>query len=148
MNEPSSEDKMYQYNAKILRVVDGDTVDVLLTLEPQRLVEMGTPGMMWWDFGFYFFAPVADASRLPRTMQRIRLLGIDTPEVRGAERPEGIVSAALQEMITVGEQNGGIKIQTEKKGKFGRYLGTLFTSDGLNLNEEMIRQGYAKEYPS
>ncbi len=142
---------MYEYDAKIIRIVDGDTVDVILTLEPQRLIEMGGEGMRWWDFGFSFYAPVADAARLPRTMQRIRLTGIDTPEVRGSEKAEGLVSAeALKQMIETEElvYHGGIKIQTEKKGKFGRYLGTLFTSGGLNLNEEMIRLGYAKEYPS
>jgi len=142
---------MYEYNAKIIRVVDGDTVDAILTLEPQRLIEMGGEGMVWWDFGFHFFAPVADASRLPRTVQRFRLLGMDTPEVRGAERPEGLISsAALKKMIDDEEarQGGGIKIQTAKKGKYGRYLGTLITNGGVNLNEEMIRQGYAKKYPS
>ena len=142
---------MYKYNAKIIRVVDGDTVDAILTLEPQRLIQMGGKDMMWWDFGFSFFAPVADASRLPRTIQRIRLTGIDTPEVRGSEKAEGLVSsAALTKMIETEElvHDGGIQIQTEKKGKFGRYLGTLFTSGGVNLNEEMILQGYAKKYPS
>jgi len=142
---------MYEYNAKIIRIVDGDTVDAILTLEPQRLVEMGDKANVWWDFGFYFFAPVADASRLPRTVQRIRLTGIDTPEVRGSEKVEGLVSAAaLKKMIETEElvYRGGIKIQTEKKGKYGRYLGTLFTSGGVNLNEEMIRLGYAKKYPS
>ncbi len=142
---------MYEYNAKIIRIVDGDTVDAILTLEPQRLIEMGGEGMIWWDFGFHFFAPVADASRLPRTVQRIRLFGIDTPEVRGSEKVEGLVSAAaLKKMIETEElvYRGGIKIQTEKKGKYGRYLGTLFTSGGVNLNEEMIRLGYAKKYPS
>ncbi len=143
---------MYEYNAKIIRIVDGDTVDAILTLEPQRLIQMGGEGIVWWDFGFSFFAPVADASRLPRTIQRFRLTGIDTPEVRGEERPEGLVSsAALKTMIDaeVSRQGGGIKIQSEKKkGKYGRYLGTLITNGGVNLNEEMVRQGYAKRYPS
>lgn len=62
----------YKYSVKILRVVDGDTADALVTLEPQRLVLMGE-GVTWWDSGFYFFALVADAQRLPRTMQRFRL---------------------------------------------------------------------------
>ena len=142
---------MYEYDAKIIRIVDGDTVDAILTLEPQRLIQMGGDSMTWWDFGFYFFAPVADASRLPRTIQRFRLLGIDTPEVRGAERLDGLVSsAALKTMIDAEEARpgGGIKIASEKKGKYGRYLGTLITNGGVNLNEEMVRRGYAKEYPS
>ena len=142
---------MYEYNAKIIRIVDGDTIDAILTLEPQGLIEIGGKDMLWWSFGFHFFAPVADASRLPRTVQRFRLLGIDTPEVRGSEKVEGRISAAaLKKMIDDEEARpgGGIMIRTEKKGKYGRYLGTLLTKDGVDLNEEMIRQGYAKRYPS
>jgi micrococcal nuclease len=143
---------MYEYDAKIIRVVDGDTVDALVTLQPQRLIQMdNTPGLKWWDFGFYFYAPNADAYRLPFTIQRFRLLAMDAPEVRGIERPEGLVAtAALKELIEREESRPGgqIKIQSEKQGKYGRYLGTLFTEFGLNLNEEMIRLGHATEYPS
>ncbi len=139
---------MWEYNAKILRVIDADTVDAMLILEPQRLVKMGEG--VYWDFGFYFFAPVADAQRLPRTMQRFRLSGIDAPEVRGKEREAGKAAAEwLREFINKEEAMGGvIKIASEKKGKYGRYLGTLFTAGGLNVNEELIRVGHAIKYPS
>ena len=140
---------MWEYSAKIIRVVDGDTVDAILILEPQQLIKMGESGALWWDFGFYFFAPVADAQRLPRTIQRFRLAGIDAPEVRGEERQAGLASAeVLKKFIATEEarEGGGIKIRSEKKGKYGRYLGTLLTSDGVNLNEELIRVGHATRY--
>ena len=139
---------MWEYQAKITRIIDADTVDALLILEPQQLVKMGD-GAMWWDFGFYFYAPVADAQRLPRTIQRFRLAGIDAPEVRGEERPEGLLASAwLKDFINKEESMfGPIKIASEKKGKYGRYIGTLFTSRGLNINEELIRVGHATKYP-
>lgn len=141
---------MWEYNVKILKVVDGDTIDALVTLEPQRLVQLGE-GATWWDFGFYFYAPTADAQRLPRTMQRFRLTGIDAPEVRGVERPEGLKATEAIKVLIQREEDrpgGQIKVQSEKKGKYGRYLGTFFTADGMNINEEMIRLGHATRYPS
>jgi len=69
--------------------------------------------------------------------------------VRGPERPEGLLASAwLKDFINKEESMfGPIKIASEKKGKYGRYLGTLFTAGGLNINEELIRVGHATKYP-
>lgn len=75
---------------------------------------------------------------------KLRLLGIDTPEIRGEEREMGLISKkAVEEKIL----NKWIIIKTEKDrtGKYGRYLATVFIDD-LNLNEWLLEEGLAKVY--
>ena len=107
-----------QYKATLVRVVDGDTVYLEV------------------DLGFNV-----------KTIQSFRLIGIDTPEIRGAERPEGLKSKAeLERLIT----NQVLIVQSEKTGKFGRWLGTIFVvqpnGEPYNVNEHLLREGFAKEY--
>ena len=89
---------MYEYKAVIRRVVDGDTVDVDL------------------DLGFSVW--LHD--------QRIRLLGIDTPETRTQDLQEKaagkLATARVEEMLPVGSVQT-IRTSKEKRGKFGRVLG-------------------------
>jgi len=95
----------------ILRVLDGDTVDV------------------------GYIVPV-----------RIRLFGIDAPEIRGREKELGILSKkALEEILHKGRI---VKIKLHGKGKFGRVLGTFFPEDTfpLSINDWMIGQGFASPY--
>ena len=115
---------MFEYRVKITRVVDGDTVDAEL------------------DLGFNI-----------KYKERIRLLGIDTPESRTRNKVEkklGLKSKArLKELIS--EHKGNIILTTAKegKGKFGRILGSLVISDNgveANLNDIMIAEGHAREY--
>lgn len=73
--------------------------------------------------------------------QKIRLYGIDAPEMRGKERQDGIVSRdRLREIVL----NKTIKLYTIKdtKGKFGRWLGVLkiFTT---NINQLLVDEGLA-----
>ena len=108
---------MYTYRAKIVKVYDGDTVTAVV------------------DLGFGITNKI-----------KVRLKGIDTPELRGEERPEGIISRDfLREKIL----NKDIVVETfkDKKGKYGRYIGTLWINDE-NINELLVEQGYAekKEY--
>ena len=80
----------------------------------------------------------------------IRLYEINTPELRGEERNEGLKSAnRLRELIEGKE----IYIETikDKKGKYGRQLGKIWLKmDGkwVNINELMVKGGFAeyKEY--
>lgn len=105
----------YYYNAKVLDVYDGDTITVDV------------------DFGFSI-----------RMEMRIRLWGIDTPEIRGKERSNGLISRDyLREMI-LGKD---IILETIKdsKGKYGRILGIIHFN-GLNVNEHLINEGLAKKY--
>ena len=92
---------MYQYKAKLIRVVDGDTVDAMI------------------DCGFSTFKK-----------ERIRLYGIDTPECRTRDKEEkarGLAAKArLEELIAEGNNEFIIETSIDKKGKYGRLLGVLY----------------------
>ena len=111
---------MYEYACKVERVVDGDTVDVVLNL------------------GFDIMYK-----------SRVRLYGIDTPESRTRnldEKARGkMASAFLKNAIDTGEK---VVIQTKLKdsrGKFGRVLGNIIV-DGININQLMIDNYHAAAY--
>jgi micrococcal nuclease len=114
---------MYDYRVdKVLKVVDGDTVDVRI------------------DMGF--------AVKLE---QRVRLYGINAPESRTRDKEEkkrGLAAKAkLKELLRTGD----IRIETklDKKGKYGRVLGTLFvetSNDEVNINKNLVESGHAVEY--
>jgi micrococcal nuclease len=111
---------VYSYRADIVRVIDGDTVEADI------------------DLGFKV------SIRL-----KLRLYGIDAPEVRGEEK-EGLSSkVALGEMIAACPP---ITVQTFKDitGKYGRYLAILLgVSEGgvvMNLNDQLVKGGWAKSY--
>lgn len=108
----------YVYRARVVRVVDGDTLDVTI------------------DAGF----------RATRE-ERLRLLGVNTPELRGASRPAGL---AAREFATVwlAQAYAGdewpLVVQTVKADTFGRYLATVWrASDGRNLNADLLASGHA-----
>lgn len=114
---------LYVRRAKIVRLVDGDTVDVDI------------------DLGMAI-----------TTRQRLRLFGINTPEVRGPEKASG--HAATQHLADLlvefrheGEWDIVVQTYKDKKGKYGRYLADLIgvDEDGnpVNLNERMVADGHA-----
>jgi len=111
---------MYEYRAFVRKVYDGDTITV--------------------DFDLGFGITLGG--------QKIRLLGIDTPEVRGPERPEGLKSRdALRTKIG----NKWIKVKTtkDKRGKYGRWLGEIFINENeeeLSINDWLLKEGLAKVY--
>ena len=112
---------MYVYKCKVTRVVDGDTVDVVL------------------DLGFSI-----------DYRDRVRLMGIDTPESRTRnlkEKALGLASKARLKQLCA-EYKGDLILRTSKdgKGKFGRILGSLFSIDGFDLNDQLIEEGYARDY--
>mgnify|MGYP003138586841 FL=1 len=112
----------YVYRAEVTRVVDGDTVDAII------------------DLGFAILYK-----------ERIRLMGIDTPESRTRNRKEkalGLASKArLKALVKQGRTAKSLYLQTSKdgKGKFGRILGTIW-ADGINANEQLIAEGHARPY--
>jgi micrococcal nuclease len=114
---------MYQYKAKILKVLDGDTVEIDL------------------DLGF----------NITLAAQKVRLSGIDTPESRTTdteEKPRGLLSKKkLQEKLPVGSY---LTIETlradSNDDKFGRILGIFIAEDGTNINQWMIANNYAVSY--
>lgn len=109
---------MYEYSCKIIKVVDGDTVDVDIDL----------------GFGIVY------------SNQRIRLYGIDTPESRTRDLIEkkfglyakGFLKARLGSSCR-------LRTKVDGKGKYGRILGT-FVVDDVDVNQEMIDKHIAVAY--
>ena len=75
---------------------------------------------------------------------KLRLYGIDTPELRGDEREQGlIVRDILREKIL----NKDVEIHSykDKQGKYGRYLATILL-DGEDINQWLVDNGHAEVY--
>ena len=114
---------MYEYRCKIIRVVDGDTVDVDIDL----------------GFGVWLHK------------ERVRIYGIDTPESRTRDLEEKRYGLAAKEFVKefVRDKGGSnIVLRTRKydaKGKFGRILGDIIV-DKKSLSETMIKQHHAVPY--
>ena len=121
---PPSRKSCYNFRVtEITKVVDGDTIDVVI------------------DLGFDIYKH-----------ERVRIAGIDTPEKRTRDLEEkklGIdatnwMKGTLEDTIN-GEHE--LTIRTELKGgvgKYGRLLGWLYVGDQeKSLNEQMIDEGYA-----
>ena len=111
---------MYEYNAIVTRVVDGDTIDVNIQL----------------GFNVMLFK------------QRVRLYGIDTPESRTRDKEEkvrGLLSKAyVQEKCPI---NSTIRLKSYDRGKFGRILGDIYElNSDISINQRMIEEGYAVPY--
>jgi len=109
---------MYEYNAKLLKVVDGDTIDAMV------------------DLGFSTF-----------TKQRIRLYEIDTPEVRTRDLEEKKAGLkAKKRLIELLEQNNGtFVLKSHGLGKYGRCLGEIFTNN-RSINQILLKEGLAVPY--
>lgn len=116
---------MYEYKCKVLRVVDGDTVDIDIDL----------------GFGMWMHK------------ERVRIMGIDTPESRTRDKVEkafGLASKArLKEMLPIGSiQHLKTEIDRsgeDKRGKFGRILGD-FIIDDKRVTDILVEEGYAVAY--
>ena len=115
---------MYEYRARVLKVIDGDTVDVDIDL----------------GFGVWL------------KDERVRIMGIDTPESRTRDKVEkkfGLAAKArLKELLGA---TPILKTQVGKggedmKGKFGRILGDFLTEDGKKCGELLVKEGHAVKY--
>jgi len=107
---------MYEYRAFVRKVYDGDTISADI------------------DLGF----------GIELKNQSIRLVGINTPEVRGTERELGLKSRdALRSRIA----NKWVWIKTiqDKKGKYGRWLGEIWLADEC-INTWLLKEGLASKY--
>ena len=105
----------YIYNAFVKSVYDGDTIT----------------------------CDVACGFGVELKKQKIRLYGLNTPEVRGEEKEKGIiVRDKLRERIL--EKNIQLKTIKDKKGKYGRYLGIVYL-EGENINDWLIENNFAKK---
>ena len=109
---------MYEYNCKVKRVVDGDTVDVVIDL----------------GFDIHFAT-------------RVRLYGMDTPESRTRNKDEKVRGYMSKDFLEEWMEKDDVIIRTrrDKKGKFGRVLGEMIVR-GENVNKLMIKECLAVEY--
>jgi micrococcal nuclease len=118
---------MYEYKAKLIKVVDGDTLDAMI------------------DLGFNTWVK-----------KRIRLHGLDAYEVRTRDKEEKrkglLAKSRLQQVL---EKNDEFRLRSHGVGKYGRCLGDIYIvkryikSDkyhGKSINQMLIREGHAKVY--
>jgi micrococcal nuclease len=110
---------MYEYRATVLKVVDGDTIDLDIDLGLRTHVN-----------------------------ERIRLDGINTPESNSKVAEERTAAAAATEFLRSLLTDPKVLVKTKKDAqeKFGRYLGVVTNSAGVNVNEALVAAGHAKPY--
>lgn len=108
----------YEYKCELIRVVDGDTIDVSV------------------DLGFKVWL----------RKERVRLLGINTPESRTRNLEEKALGLASKERLKeLLPKRFIIKTSKDGKGKFGRILAIPFV-DGEDICERMVLEGHARPY--
>jgi micrococcal nuclease len=115
---------MHEYKVNILKVVDGDTVDVDIDL----------------GFGIWL------------KKERVRIMGIDTPESRTSDKVEKVFGlAAKNRLISLLGAEAILQTQVSKKGqdmkgKFGRILGNFTSINGEKCANVLVREGHAVPY--
>jgi micrococcal nuclease len=128
------QDDLWTYRAVVLRVVDGDTFDARI------------------DLGFHTFRE-----------ERLRLVGVDAPEMRGATRDAGIAAReALACLLTdtppgantlahatIGAGGAHVVVRTvrDKTEKYGRTLARVLSAKGVDVGESLVQAGHATVYP-
>jgi len=110
---------MYEYNCKIVRVIDGDSIIIDIDL-----------GFSHWIHG-----------------ESIRLYGVDTPECRTRDAEEKAAGLLAKEFVEEALHVGGTyRLQTKEKGKFGRYLGTIYLTEETSINAALVKERLAVPY--
>jgi micrococcal nuclease len=111
----------YKYNVKIKKVIDGDTVDVDIDL----------------GFGVWLHK------------ERVRIMGIDTPESRTRDKVEKLFGLAskekLKELLPLSSMQVLVVGEYDAKGKFGRILGD-FEIEDTKVTDILIEEGHAVAY--
>lgn len=109
---------MYTYKGKVTNVVDGDTIDVVI------------------DLGFRM-----------TTTQRLRLQGIDTPELRGGTEESKEKAREAKQFVIDKCLGDEVFIKTYKADSFGRYLAAVYIGNQMdNLAVMLVQAGYAEIY--
>ena len=115
---------MYEYKVNILKVVDGDTVDVDIDL----------------GFGCWL------------RNERVRIVGIDCPESRTSDRIEKVFGEAAKQRVTSLLSSEATlisqisKMGENMKGKFGRILGDFKTINDQIISTTLMEEGHAVAY--
>tara|TARA_R100001463_G_scaffold37261_1_gene80033 strand:+ start:2344 stop:2694 length:351 start_codon:yes stop_codon:yes gene_type:complete len=108
----------YLYEAELIRVVDGDTIDA------------------WIDLGFNI-----------TVRRRIRLWGINAPETRTLdleEKREGkLAKARLEDILSI--NRGSFSVKSIGVDKYGRCLGEIYLQD-VNINKQLLAEGLVEVY--
>lgn len=113
-----------RYDVKIIKVIDGDTVDVDINI----------------GFGVWLHD------------ERVRIMGIDTPESRTRDKVEDLFGEAAKRRLKEILGKTAVLITTEDnkgedmKGKFGRILGDFITEDGKQVTDILIEEGHCVAY--
>jgi micrococcal nuclease len=113
---------MYEYKAVITNVVDGDTFDMDI------------------DLGFHI-----------HIHERVRLLGVDTPEKFGEEKELGLIMKEFAEINFLGKEviirptKSNADINTDS---FGRWLVNVFICNGDDISNIYHSLGVDKRYPN
>ena len=125
--KPPSRKSCYNFRViEVTKVLDGDTIDVLI------------------DLGFDLYKK-----------ERVRIAGVDTPEKRTRDLEEKALGIDAtnwlkEKLESTLDGDDQLFIRTELvggTGKYGRLLGWCYIGDSeVSLNEQMITEGYAWEY--
>lgn len=109
---------MYLYKCKVLNVVDGDTVDCEI------------------DLGLFI-----------KIVKRVRLYGINTPELLSTDLSERTSAKAAKDfLVNLAPSITSIKTVLDKGDKYGRLLGTFYTKYDADVNTLMITEGLAVSF--
>jgi len=100
---------------KIVKVYDGDTVTIAFRL----------------------------SGKIFRT--QVRLIGIDTPEIKGSSNLEKVKAIEVRDALTAKIMNKMVKLEKCGTEKYGRLLAEIWF-DGENVNQWMLDKGYAVPY--
>lgn len=124
MYENILQEKLYWYQAFVERVVDGDTLELML-----------------------------DVGLSVHVKERVRLFGVDTPEVYGVKKDSEEYAAGMKASARTKELVEGksvwVSTVKDKKGKYGRYLAHVYVAvegqeELLCLNQTLIDEGLAE----
>ena len=107
---------MYYYNAKLIRIIDGDTIEAMV------------------DLGFFTWKSI-----------RVRLYGIDTPETRTKDLLEKEKGLAAKERLSQLLRGGEFELESLGVDKYGRCLGKIYVAT-LDINQTLLNEGHAREY--
>jgi len=110
------DNKLYYYQATVVRILDGDTIDCLI------------------DLGF-------TSSR----KERLRLARINAPEVRGSEREAGLLAKAwLQSKVAIGDEILIRTSKSDSFGRYIAEIFIQNGEELLNISDELVKVGHAE----
>lgn len=109
---------MYKYRAKLIKIIDGDTIDAEI------------------DLGFNV-----------KIKKRIRFLGINAPEIRTKDLDEKRAGLAVKSRLEsiFDDSEGVFKLKSHGIDKYGRVLGEIYIENN-NINSLLLKEGLVSEY--